>query len=120
MCNNNKKAAGGNRAACQNSMHKHCSILPYRKQFVRSVLPEPVAFYSNFFSKISKPNTTGWAVTRCCFHYPDKHPSLSINLNNGAFRCLSCGVKGGGLIDFYMRLHGVDFKTAIQALSRGV
>lgn len=85
----------------------------------RIVLPYPADFYANFFGKFRKASNGDWAMVRCCFHSPDKHPSLSVNFKTGAFCCFSCEVKGGSIIKFYQLLHGVDYKTAIQMLAAG-
>lgn len=62
-----------------------------------------------------KWNGSGMAQALCCFH-EDTNPSLSVNLSNGSFRCFGCDTKGS-LFDFYMRRHGVDYKTALNALA---
>ena len=38
-------------------------------------------------------------LVRCCFHQPDRHPSLSVDLEGGVFHCFACGAQGG-LRDF--------------------
>lgn len=75
-------------------------------------LPSPSAFYARFGITLKR---SGWQMVRCPFH-DDTHASLSINGTHGGFICHACGVKGS-MIGFYMRSYGVDFKTAIQALS---
>lgn len=97
---------------------KNYNILHYRKQFSnRNQLPNPYDFYSAFFGQFKKSNNSDWAVARCCFHSPDRHPSLSINLRNGSFRCWACGTKGRNLIEFYMQLHCIDPTAAMQMLN---
>lgn len=78
-------------------------------------LPDPESFYEQFFS--IRPGKSVWATVPCVFH-DDRHPSLSINLESGAFFCHACEARGRGIVDFYMLNHGVDFKTAINALRR--
>ena len=46
----------------------------------------------------------------------DKHPSLSINFDTGGFFCHACGARGGDLLAFHMRRHGLDFKAAAREL----
>jgi len=48
----------------------------------------------------------------CPFH-PDKHPSLTVK--NERFKCWSCGASGDA-IDLVMRLHGLDFLSALRYL----
>ena len=52
-------------------------------------------------------------VTNCIAH-EDKNPSMNIK-NNWAY-CYSCGFRGDS-ISVYMRLNGVDFKTAVKNLN---
>ncbi len=52
-------------------------------------------------------------VTNCVAH-EDNNPSMNIK-NNWAY-CYSCGFRGDS-ISVYMRLNGVDFKTAVKNLN---
>lgn len=52
-------------------------------------------------------------ITNCIAH-EDKNPSMNIK-NNWAF-CYACKFKGDS-ISVYMRLNGVDFKTAVKNLN---
>ena len=49
-----------------------------------------------------------------CIAHNDKNPSMSIKANRA--KCFSCGFKGD-VIDVYMRLKGVDFRTAVKNLN---
>jgi len=51
---------------------------------------------------------------RCPFH-EDQRASLSVNLDSGLWRC-HAGCGEGNAIGFYMRMKGVDFKTALREL----
>jgi hypothetical protein len=82
--------------------------------FDRSRLPEPRSYYENIFGPL-RFNNNGWAVVRCCFHLPDRHPSLSIH-RDGGFTCHACHMKGGSVIDFEMLRSQTDFKTAARDL----
>jgi DNA primase len=57
----------------------------------------------------------GWITTHCQFH-EDKVASLRINTKSGGFCCLSCGAKGGDIIDFEKKLHGLNFKNACEKI----
>jgi hypothetical protein len=59
------------------------------------------------------PNSIMRNMTNCIVH-DDKNPSMSIKANRA--KCFSCGFKGD-VIDVYMRLKGVDFKTAVKNLN---
>ena len=85
-----------------------------RKQhFQRELLPEPLDFYARHLQTLK--GNGKWAKAICPFH-EDHNPSMSINVETGAYRCFACGARGGGVIDFYMQLNDVDFKTAAKAL----
>ncbi len=85
-----------------------------RKQhFQRDLLPEPLDFYTRHLQTLK--GNDKWVMALCPFHQ-DHTPSLSIDIEKGAYRCFACGARGGGVVDFYMQLHDVGFKTAAKAL----
>jgi hypothetical protein len=90
---------------------KTCESSAFRREW----LPPAASFYANEFSKISR-QSHDWAMVRCCFHKPDRKPSLSVNLKGGGFVCFSCQAKGGSIIDFLMLRDGIDFTTAAKRL----
>ena len=77
----------------------------------------PLDFYTRAVGPLSGRGT--WRSARCPFHSPDRHPSLRINIQSGAFRCMSCGVHGGDAITFLMRRDGLSFRDALRALAAG-
>lgn len=82
--------------------------------FKRELLPTP----SHYFEHISPTPMKGGGVWRdalCPFH-GDKTPSLRINIDKGAFACMACGVKGGDVLAFHMKLTGLSFIAAAKAL----
>jgi hypothetical protein len=79
-------------------------------------LPSPTAYYSRVFLKL--PVNRDWTKVICPFH-DDNHPSLSINLKEGYFKCHSCGAKGGGIAKFHMMKNGLSFKETVQHLEGG-
>jgi CHC2 zinc finger len=86
-----------------------------RKQgFDRNCLPIAVAYYKPIFGGL-RFNASGWAQVRCIFHV-DRHASLSIHRDRGAFRCFACQVRGGDVLAFEMLYSGADFKSAARAL----
>ena len=74
-------------------------------------LPSPADFYHAVLDL--KRDGNPWAAACCPFH-DDDHPSLMINLESGAFRCLSgaCGVSGPSIVSFVMQLEGLDYAEA--------
>lgn len=58
---------------------------------------------------------TGHVLMGKCLFHQDDTPSLAIYPDTNTFYCFSCGL-GGDAIAFYMKLHAVDFKTAVEDL----
>ncbi|MGH8586514.1 MAG: CHC2 zinc finger domain-containing protein, partial [Gammaproteobacteria bacterium] len=56
-----------------------------------------------------------WKSAVCPFHN-DTRPSLRVRLDTGAFRCMTCGAKGGDVLAFHMRRHSLRFIESAKAL----
>jgi DNA primase len=82
-----------------------------RGKLDRSRLPAPLDYYGKALALKGKGM---WRQALCCFH-EDRTPSLSVNVETGHYRCFACEA-GGDLLSFHMRRHGLDFKSACQAL----
>jgi DNA primase len=54
-------------------------------------------------------------IARCPFH-EDKNPSFYLYSDTNKFYCFGCG-EHGDVIDLYMKLAGVEFKTAVKELA---
>lgn len=54
----------------------------------------------------------GWTQMKCPFH-GDSHASASVNLDENAFACFACGMKGD-TYKIIMEHTGVDFVEAIR------
>ena len=67
-----------------------------------------------FTELVNTPIRGGMA--KCPFH-PDKTASMSLRRHN-RFHCFGCDAKGDS-IDFYMKIQGCDFLTAVNKLSTG-
>lgn len=82
----------------------------------KSILPLPVDFYRAEVDGL-KEYKDGWAWGCCPFH-PDSKPSFTVNLESGAFRCMSssCGVHGGSIVSFVSQLHNLDQHEAFTYL----
>ncbi len=73
---------------------------------------DPINFYREYGYDITKKGNH-----HCCLPgHEDRHPSLSIDLKRGMFNCFGCGNKGG-MIQWYMAFHQVDYNTAIKEVS---
>jgi DNA primase len=82
--------------------------------FDRNRLPTAVGYYEPIIGRL-RFNSSGWAQARCVFH-EDRHASLSIHRERGAFRCFACGARGGDVLAFEMLRSDMDFKSAARAL----
>ena len=70
-----------------------------------------------FSNELDQPiQEAKWQSVICPFH-EDNNPSLRILLPDGGFECKGCGERGGNVIDFTMKLHSLDFPTAIDYLA---
>lgn len=84
-----------------------------RGHFQRDFLPRPSEYFKSQGLKLSGGGE--WKNTICPFH-KDTKPSLRIRLENGAFRCMVCGVHGGDVLAFHMQRYGLPFQKAAKEL----
>lgn len=82
-------------------------------RFERERLPDPFGYFEGAGLRLIGRGR--WRSCCCPFHN-DTRPSLSVNIETGAFKCHACGARGGDLIDFHRQRHGLGFKDAAQAL----
>ena len=61
-----------------------------------------------------------WASIKCPVHKAgnETHQSMRVNLQDGHFRCMVCGTRGGDLIALHRLLTGARFADAVQELAR--
>lgn len=83
-----------------------------RGRFERARLPDPEAFYGG---RLRLHGHGRWRSALCPWH-GDRTPSLRVNIETGAYRCMSCGVHGGDVLDYYRRETGYDFRSAAELL----
>jgi DNA primase len=63
-------------------------------------------------------SSKAWSLAGLCpFHADKQSGSFYVNLNTGAYKCFSCGMGGGDVIDFICKKHSLSFKEAIYELS---
>ena len=84
-----------------------------RSHFRPDRLPGAAAYFADEGLKIV--GSGEWRSAICPFH-EDRHPSLRVRMKNGAFRCMTCGAKGGDILAFHQKRHGQTFKEAAIAL----
>ncbi len=84
-----------------------------KSRYRRDRLPEPLDYYRRHLHRLCIGGD--WASTHCPSH-DDRNPSLGVNLIHGGFICHACGASGRDVLDFHMRLNGMDFITAAKDL----
>lgn len=84
-----------------------------RGGFRRDMLPRPTVYFEAEGIELRGRGT--WLDAICVFH-ADSRPSLRVNAETGAFRCMSCGAHGGDVLSFHRRRHGLAFVEAAKAL----
>lgn len=84
-----------------------------QRRFDRDMLPNPREYYAG---ELHKFHPQGEQATALCPFHPDKNHSFSVDLRRGKFFCFSCFASGGKILDFHMRLHGVNFIKAVADL----
>lgn len=77
-------------------------------------LPTPTNYFAGLGYQFKGYGT--WRKTICPFH-EDTNPSLAVHIEKGAFKCFSCGAKGGDVIAFYQLLNNVSFTEACSDLN---
>lgn len=80
--------------------------------FVRSRLPDPRSYYDS--EGLTLSGSGKWRTTRCEFH--GGSDSMRINTDTGGWICMSCGEKGGDVLAYAMRRHGLEFVVAARSL----
>ena len=78
-------------------------------RFLPDKLPEPQSYFTA--QGLRMTGRGAWRSTVCCFH-EDRNPSLRVNADTGAFRCMACGAHGGDVLAFHRLRHGLSFKQA--------
>ena len=87
--------------------------IQYKQVFDPKKLPIPTEYFAGLnLQFVGKGN---WRKTICPFH-EDTRPSLSVYIDKGAFKCFSCGAKGGDVLAFHQLLHNLSFIDACKDL----
>lgn len=59
-----------------------------------------------------------WTLAGICPFHPDSSSgSFKVNSESGAFKCFSCGAKGGDIIAFTMKKNGISFPEALRKIA---
>ena len=81
-------------------------------EFLRGRLPEPISFFE--LEGLPLKGRGKWRTTRCELH--DGSDSMRVNTASGAWVCMNCGAKGGDVLGYSMRRHGLGFVEAARML----
>lgn len=81
--------------------------------FSKDRLPNTETYFENQGLKLRGYGE--WRSTICPFH-DDTNPSLRIHMDHGGFICMACDARGGDIIEFHRKLHGLSFIEAIKSL----
>ncbi|MGF6792402.1 CHC2 zinc finger domain-containing protein [Paraburkholderia sp. 35.1] len=84
-------------------------------QFRRDRLPDVRAVLDMLGLTAAKINASGYGQTFCPVH-GETHPSLSIHMERGNWRCFACGASGGDVLELYRRARGLTFVQAAREL----
>ena len=80
-------------------------------EFSRDRLPDPLSFFES--EGLTLKGSGKWRSTQCVFHGGS---SMRINTESGAWVCMSCHEKGGDVLAYAMRRHGLEFIEAARML----
>jgi hypothetical protein len=75
-------------------------------------LPDSIAYYESLGHVFSSKGE--WMTTNCEFH--GGSDSMRIHRTSGSFKCMNCGIHGGGIISYHMQRFQVDFLQACKEL----
>jgi DNA primase len=78
----------------------------------------PEDFYSREQENFCHHRGTWVEGGLCPFHNDKSAGSFRVNLESGAYKCFSCGAKGGDIIAFTQQKHGLGFREAMAKLKR--
>lgn len=82
-------------------------------KFSRKALPPAIQYYES--QGINLKGSGAWRDAICPFH-KDTKPSLRVNIEKGAYRCMACGAHGGDVLAFHMHKHGLGFVESAKQL----
>lgn len=82
-------------------------------KFQKNKLPNPISYFEKH--GLSLRGSGEWRSAICPFH-DDRQPSLRVRVENGAFRCLACGEKGGDIVAFHQKKYQLSFRDSCIAL----
>ena len=82
--------------------------------FEQNLKPDPEGYFEAQGLKLTGPRNAKWKTAACQFH--GGSDSMRINTQSGGWCCMSCGEKGGDVLAYHMKLHGLEFIDAAKQL----
>ncbi len=86
----------------------------YSDQLINEVIGENDIV--DYISQYVRLKQNGRDFTGLCPFHKEKSPSFHVNRDKQVFHCFGCGA-GGGLMQFVMRIEGLDFVEALKLLA---
>jgi DNA primase len=81
-------------------------------EFRKDLLPDAASYHESEGDPLKGPGP--WGTRGCPFH--GGSDSMRVNRASGGFACMACGEKGGDVLAFHMKAHGLEFIPAAKAL----
>jgi DNA primase len=80
----------------------------------RHSLPTPTQYLARAGLRIGK-RSGRWITLHCPAHKSgaEANPSMSVNIDDGHFRCFACGAKGGDVVALHRLITGMGFREAV-------
>lgn len=90
---------------------------PRLRRLDRGSLPTPLRYLTEQSLLIGKARGDS-ATIRCPSHKggDETHPSLIVSLVDGHFRCMTCGARGGDILELHRLRTGFGFREAVLDL----
>lgn len=86
----------------------------YSEQLINEVIGENDIV--DYISQYVRLKQSGRDYTGLCPFHKEKSPSFHVNRDKQVFHCFGCGA-GGGLMQFVMRIEGLDFVESLKLLA---
>ena len=81
-------------------------------EYIRDRLPDPVSFFES--EGLTLKGKGKWRTTQCAFH--GGSDSMRVNTETGGWVCMSCHERGGDVLAYLMKAHGLGFVQAARSL----
>ncbi len=86
--------------------------------FDRTRLPETATYFESRGLTLTGPAASKWRTTKCNFH--GGSDSMRICIDSGGWVCMSCGIKGGDVLEYEIKASGATFSEAAKEIGAWV